>query len=96
MGASKTSQYTQEIKDLSLIARALGHPARAQIISVLKSQPFTRNTDLTSILQLSKSTIYVHVSKLAQANLVELDFHPNCYHITLVPERLEELKELIE
>ena len=96
MGASKTCQYTNEIKDLALIARALGHPARAQIISVLKTQPFTRNTDLTTILQLSKSSIFEHITKLVQAKLVELDFHPNCYHITLVPERLEELKELIE
>ncbi len=96
MGASKTNQYTPEIKDLSLIARALGHPARAQIISVLKTQPFTRNTDLTTILQLSKSSIFEHITKLVQAELVELDFHPNCYHITLVPERLKELKELIE
>ncbi|HLP56770.1 MAG TPA: winged helix-turn-helix domain-containing protein [Fluviicola sp.] len=96
MGASKTNQYSQEIKDLSLIARALGHPARAQIVSVLKSQPFTRNTDLTSILQLSKSSIFEHVTKLVQADLVKLSFEPNCYHITLIPERLEELKELIE
>jgi DNA-binding transcriptional ArsR family regulator len=96
MGASKTNQYSiNEIKTAN-IARALAHPARIRILSLLKQELFTRNTDLVKDLQLVKSTINSHLNKLKDADLIELEFHSNCYWIRSKKDVLDRIPSYLE
>ena len=81
MGASKTHQYDQSELFKAKLALALGHPAWIRIMKILSAQQFTRNVDLITDLQLSKSTVNNHLMKLYQAGLIDVEFGDNCYHI---------------
>lgn len=91
MGATKTNQYTSETLQLANLAKALAHPARITIIKTLKEKSFFRNVEFQSILQLSPATIHTHISKLKSANLIAIQYYPHEYHVSLVPENLEDL-----
>jgi len=96
MGASKTTQYSiDEIKSAK-IARALAHPARIRILSLLKQEVFTRNIDLVKDLQLVKSTVNSHLNKLRDADLIELEFHSNFYWIRTKKDVIDRIPSYFE
>lgn len=96
MGASKTYQYTTKTKNIAKIASALSHPARVLIIETLREQHFIRSVDLMPLLNLSGVTVHHHVQKLLQADLIDVDFHPNEYHLRLKPQNLTYLGHFLE
>lgn len=81
MGASKTHQYSLPELHSAKIANALSHPARIRILNILKTQNYVRNIDLVKELELAKSTINIHLYKLKNAELIDLEFKSNCYII---------------
>lgn len=83
MGATKTLNYSEEELNIALIARALAHPARVRIIKLLKSENQCRSIDLVNVLNLVPSSISEHIYKLKDAQLIHLDFTPNCYLLKL-------------
>lgn len=95
MGATKTNQYSTETVQLANLAKALAHPARITIIKTLKEKAFFRNVEFQSILQLSASTVHTHISKLKSANLIAIQYFPHEYHVSLIPENLEDLDYFI-
>lgn len=96
MGASKTNQYSiHEIKSAK-IARALAHPARIRILTLLKQESLVRNTDLVKDLQLVKSSVNSHLNKLMDADLIELVFHLKCYWIRSKKEVINKIPVYIE
>ena len=96
MGASKTYQYETKTKNIAKIASALGHPARVLIVEKLRSRNFIRNVDLMDVLLLSRSSIHNHVQKLLDADLIQVDFHPNEYHLCLKTENLVYLSYFLD
>lgn len=91
MPASKAKNFSQNEQDLAIIGRALAHPARVHIYSSLEAYPFIRNVDLIKILNLSKTSVQNHIKKLEEANLIQLKFANNSYHI----QKSEHANELI-
>lgn len=91
MGASKTCQYSINEITTAKIARALAHPARVRILSLLKQNVVIRNTDLVKDLQLVKSTINAHLTIMKEADLILLDFHSNSYWIRCNNEILDNI-----
>lgn len=85
MGASKTLQYSEEELNIALIARAIAHPARVRIIKILQSEEHCRSVDLVQMLNLVPSTVNEHIYKLKDAQLIYLDFTPNCYILKMNP-----------
>ena len=86
MGASKTNQFTHEEINLSLIGRALAHPARIAILHHLKQVGYTRSLDLIPLLKLAPSTVHVHLLKLKDTSLVNIVYADHgCYYIYLQP-----------
>ena len=86
MGSSKTYQFTQEEISLSLVGRALAHPARITILKYLKENGICRNVDLMPVLQLGKTTVHEHLLKLKDAGLIDVEFTPLCsYNVYLMP-----------
>jgi ArsR family transcriptional regulator len=82
-------------EELALMCKALGHPARVQLLNYLSAYGACYFGSLTDILPLAASTISQHVSVLKQAGLIigSSDEQRVCYCVN--PERLARLKQMI-
>lgn len=76
------------------MCKALGHPARVQIIRILLERACVCG-DLVDVLPLAQSTISQHLKVLKEAGLIvgEVDGPRRCYCVS--PTALARLKELV-
>jgi ArsR family transcriptional regulator len=81
--------------ELALMCKALGHPARIQLLNYLSAYGACYFGSLADILPLAASTISQHVSVLKQAGLIvgSSDEQRVCYCVNV--ERLALLKRMI-
>jgi len=70
MAMSKKSLFEQSEVDLSVVCKALGHPARIRIIKILLAKNDQTCQQIVDKLPLSQSTVSQHLSELRAANLV--------------------------
>lgn len=96
MGAIKLDSYTDLDLGLSLYGKVVAHPARLVIARMLLEGRPIRNIDLMEELNLTKGAVKNHVSKFAEANLIELHYLTHFYLILLRPEYREVLGGLME
>jgi DNA-binding transcriptional ArsR family regulator len=72
MGTTKRVYVNKDINEIAAICKALGHPARIQIMVFL----FTKNNrtcgDIVSVLPLAQSTVSKHLLELKKANLLNV------------------------
>jgi ArsR family transcriptional regulator len=86
---------SKHVGELAELTKALGHPARLQILQLL----IERNTcicgEIVDELPLAQSTVSQHLKVLKEANLIrgEIDGPSICYCIN--PETISRLKQLI-
>ena len=83
MGASKISSYKTKDKAISDYAKALSHPARIAILSLLLKKKTCICGDIVDELPLSQSTISQHLKELKEAGLIkgDIDGAKVCYCI---------------
>lgn len=81
--------------ELSALARALGHPARVQIVRLLARQEACVCGELVDQVGLAQSTVSQHLKVLKQAGLIEgeVDGPRVCYHLD--PGVLRRFKALL-
>ena len=81
--------------DIALMCKALGHPARVQLLYYLSAHGACYFGNLADVLPLAPSTISQHVTILKQAGLIlgSSDEQRVCYCIN--PERMTLLKQLV-
>jgi ArsR family transcriptional regulator len=81
--------------DLATFAKALGHPARVQIIRLLVRKTACVCGDIVDELPLAQSTVSQHLKVLKEAGLIrgEVDGPRVCYCIE--PGALRRLKALV-
>ena len=81
--------------DLASLAKALGHPARVQILRLLVRRSACICGDIVGELPLAQSTVSQHLKVLQEAGLIrgEVDGAKVCYCIE--PRTLRRLKALI-
>ncbi len=92
MGATKPNNYSLAEIQLSLIARALAHPARIKMVAALKQQDY-RNIDFTRKLHLANSTVKDHIDKLLEADIVDVEYYPHFYSISLKQKAFTDLTD---
>ena len=82
-------------EELALLAKAVGHPARVQILRLLVRREACICGDIVDELPLAQSTVSQHLKVLKEAGLVrgEIDGPRVCYCIE--PRTLRRLKSLI-
>ncbi|WP_242346627.1 ArsR/SmtB family transcription factor [Anaeromyxobacter terrae] len=82
-------------EELSLLAKAVGHPARVQILRLLVRREACVCGDIVDELPLAQSTVSQHLKVLKEAGLVrgEIDGPRVCYCIE--PRTLRRLKSLV-
>ena len=81
--------------DLAALAKALGHPARVQIVRFLLSRDSCMCGDIVDHLPLAQSTVSQHLKMLKEAGLIRgtIDGPRVCYCVE--PESLERFKRLV-
>jgi ArsR family transcriptional regulator len=81
-----------DVDDVARMCKALGHPARVQLLKHLVDYGDCYFGSLADVLPLAPSTISQHVSILKEAGLIQgsADEQRVCYCVN--PERLNQLK----
>ncbi len=81
--------------ELATLAKALGHPARVQIMRLLVRREACICGDIVDELPLAQSTVSQHLKVLKEAGLIrgEIDGPRTCYCVE--PRTLRRLKALI-
>jgi ArsR family transcriptional regulator, arsenate/arsenite/antimonite-responsive transcriptional repressor len=82
-------------EELALLAKAIGHPARVQILRILTRRTTCICGDIVEELSLAQSTVSQHLKVLKDAGLVrgEIDGPRVCY--CLEARALRRLKALV-
>lgn len=82
-------------EELAIMAKALGHPARVQILRLLTRRSSCVCGDIVDVLPLAQSTVSQHLKILKEAGLVrgDVDGPRVCYCIE--PRTLRRFKALI-
>ena len=82
-------------EELAALAKALGHPARVQIVRLLARRTTCVCGDIVEELPLSQSTVSQHLKVLKEVGIVrgEIDGPRVCY--CLSPRTLRRLRSLI-
>ena len=71
MGITKILNFSDETNQMSDLFKAIGHPARFEILKLILSKKTCLGTELTELIPLSQSTISKHISELKQSNLID-------------------------
>jgi len=67
---TKTYNLTVDEKRLTQMMKALGHPARMQIIRYLSENPQCFTGDIVDVLPLAQATVSQHLKVLRDAGLI--------------------------
>ncbi|HSB18626.1 MAG TPA: metalloregulator ArsR/SmtB family transcription factor [Anaeromyxobacteraceae bacterium] len=82
-------------EELALLAKAVGHPARVQILRLLVRREACICGDIVDELPLAQSTVSQHLKVLKEAGLIrgEIDGPRVCYCVE--PHAMRRLKALV-
>lgn len=88
--AATTANKDETGNDIAVIAKALGHPARIQIVRLLLEKESCFGCDMVDEVKLAQSTVSEHLRILKSAGIITGDIeHPRvCYSLnagSLVP-----------
>ena len=71
MGITKTTGFTTETNEMAEILKALGHPARLEIVKFLMTSPSCICGDIVEVLPLAQSTVSKHLSELKKVGIIK-------------------------
>ena len=96
MGVTKTEHFTQEQNDITILLKALAHPARIAIIEYLLSVDTCICNDIVDEIKLAQPTVSQHLKELKNAGIIqgEIDGKSICYCIN--PESLKKMEHFID
>lgn len=83
MGITKTLGFSNETNEMAEILKALGHPARIEIVQFLMKSNTCICGDIVEVLPLAQSTVSKHLSELKNAGIIKGTITGNnlCYCI---------------
>jgi ArsR family transcriptional regulator len=83
MPVNKKEEFSKKEQELAAISKALSHPARIQILSILAKQNECVCGAIVEILPLAQSTVSQHLKELLNAGLIKgtVDGPRSCYCI---------------
>jgi len=71
MGITKTTGFTTETNEMAEILKALGHPARLEIVKFLMASSSCICGDIVEVLPLAQSTVSKHLSELKKVGIIK-------------------------
>ena len=96
MGLIKANNYNREEWQISMIAKAMAHPARKRIVELVLKHECLTNADLPILLNLHHATVTRHLHVLYSANILRPIYHIHFNEIVVVPETLMVLKNYLK
>ncbi len=69
-------EYSGEEESLAVFAKALSHPVRIRILTLLASQACCFTVELTELIPMAQSTISQHLKALLEAGLIQGEINP--------------------
>jgi DNA-binding transcriptional ArsR family regulator len=72
MGTTKQLDFDKEINTIAEICKALGHPTRMQIMTLLWKKNSRTCGEIVSLIPLAQSTISKHLLELKKADLLKV------------------------
>src|SRR5476651_998599 len=83
MAIAKTGEFTQKEQHLAAFAKALAHPARIAILTILAKQNECICGKIVEVIPLAQSTVSQHLKELKTAGLIDgtVDGPKSCYCI---------------
>lgn len=83
MAINKREEFSKKEQELATYAKALSHPARIQILSILAKRNECICGEIVEILPLAQSTVSQHLKELLNAGLIKgtIDGPRSCYCI---------------
>jgi len=85
---------TDKQKKIARYAKALGHPVRIYILSLLGSQSCCYSGNLSEVLPIAKSTLSQHLKELKEAGLIQGEIEGPRIRYCLNRQAWEEAKKL--
>lgn len=95
MGVSKHLNFDIETKAIGKICKALGHPTRIQIMTLLWKRNNRTCGEIVELIPLAQSTISKHLLELKKANLVSLKNHGKKTIYSIDIDNIEVLKKYL-
>ena len=91
----RPTQGKQADEELAALAKAIGHPARVQVLRILSRRTACVCGDIVHELPLAQSTVSQHLKVLKEAGLIrgEVDGPRVCYCVE--PRALRRLRVLV-
>jgi ArsR family transcriptional regulator len=83
MAIHKKEEFSQKEQDLAAFAKAISHPARIAILSLLAKKNECICGEIVEVLPLAQSTVSQHLKELKTAGLIDgtVDGPRSCYCI---------------
>lgn len=82
-------------EELATLAKAIGHPARVQILRILSRKDACVCGDLVDELPLAQSTVSQHLKVLKEAGLIRGDIDGPRINYCIEPRALRRLRVLV-
>jgi predicted transcriptional regulator len=94
MGVTRSDLFTDKQNEISVVAKALAHPARVAIIDYLIKSNACINGDLVEELGLAQATISQHLKELKSIGLIQGTIEGVSVSYCINPTKWEEIKSL--
>lgn len=94
MPQAKTELFETRLQDMAQLFKALGHPARIQILQYLANCQTCFSGDITEIIPLGRTTINQHLMELKKAGLIQGIVNGAKTNYCLNPARIAALNQI--
>jgi len=95
MGITKRIGFKDDINNIAEVFKALGHPARIQIMNILLNRESCSCGNIVEDLPLAQSTVSNHLLELKKANLVNITFSGKSSIYSVEKDKLNMLNQFI-
>ena len=92
MGTTKNGIFSSATNEMANLLKALGHPARFEIINLLRTEKTCCGVAIMNLIPLSQSTISKHLSELKNAEIIICENRGNSSNYTLNENALKKIE----
>ena len=96
MVTAKTELFNDVLQERAILFKALGHPARLQILQFLAETKTCISGDISDELPLSRTTVNQHLKELKDAGLIHGHVTGVKMNYCLDYEKVEEMKKILK
>lgn len=96
MVQAKTALFDADLQQAAILYKALGHPARLQILRYLSETKVCITGDISDVLPLSRTTVNQHLTELKKAGLIQGHVSGKSTNYCINPLKIKEFKRFSE